>query len=573
MTTGFLGMLNLQQGGTNKMSQFTTGHLQVKRAVCGVVFTEPQEEGSLMYSMTSWIRSKDPFNSEAGMEKVEGGPPEEKEQKREEVEKEKENVQKTLEERIGFLEKELEAAFAEISLRKEVESKFLAENEELRAENQHLSNIIGALQIDKKIEMEDLATKNDDLERTNEHLKQELCSQKVVLEQYKNELMEKDKSNIELTEKLEKIRQNKRKLEKFVKKKMEVIEQISEQTHELEKSLNEARINDLIRNGRYKCLLQELQSLKKEHLNKLSDLEQKNIQLREELEKVKSEKESMASITKERDSHKERVSHLSSSKEMSEERIVQFTKENVGLKDELLAANEIIPSLKEELEGGDKKKENRPGMRKVRVNRTSLEISTEMDIKDGQKADVQKDVRDNKSEEKVVEAEDQDANGRKAEKEEVGEASGVGQVLGWLLASKGALRDTNNRQEERKLQKETSTDEEKEEEEKQEEEKIAKRTTRKPIVFDLEPEKPKKAISSSDSSHITFQGSLANPVDENTIPHSEVMIKETIPYSFHVMCRICKYTFIAIRPNPIYICHYKMPSASLTTTITWRVSG
>ncbi|XP_068235931.1 protein Hook homolog 3-like [Palaemon carinicauda] len=132
---------------------------------------------------------------------------------------------------------------------------------------------------------------------------------------------------------------------------MEVIEQISEQTHELEKSLNEARINDLIRNGRYKCLLQELESLKKEQLNKLSDLAQKNIQLREELEKFKSEKESMASITKERDSHKERVSHLSSSKEMSEERIVQLTKENVGLKDELLAANEIIPSLKEELDG------------------------------------------------------------------------------------------------------------------------------------------------------------------------------------------------------------------------------
>ncbi|XP_068228112.1 serrate RNA effector molecule homolog [Palaemon carinicauda] len=276
--------------------------------------------------------------------------------------------------------------------------------------------------------------------------------------------MEKDKSNIKLTQKLEKVRHNKMKLEKFVEKKMEVIEQISEQRLELQKSLDEARINDLIRNGLYKCLLQELETLKKENLNKLSDFVQQNIQLREELEKFKSEK-------------------------------------NVSLKDELLAANEIIPSLKEELEGGDKKKENRPGTRKVRFNRTSLEISTEMDIKDGQKADVQKEVRDNKSEEKVVEAEDQDPNGRKAEKEEIVGASGVGQVLGWLLASKGALPDTNNRQEEQKLEKETSRDEEeeeKEEEEKQKEEKIAK-TTRKPIVFDLEPEKPK-------SSHITFQG-------------------------------------------------------------------
>ncbi|XP_068232194.1 uncharacterized protein [Palaemon carinicauda] len=407
MTKGFLGMLNLQQGGTNKMSQFTTGHLQVKRTVCGVVFTESQEEVFLMDRMTSWIRSKDPFNSEGGMEeKVEGGPPEEKEQKREEEEKEKENVQKTLEERIGFLEKELGGAFAEISLRKDVESKFLAENEKIRAENHHLSNIIETLQIDKKIDMENLATKDDDLERTNEHLKQELCNKKVVLEQYKNELMEKGQSNIELTEKLEKVRQNKSELEKIVQEKMEVIEQISEQRHELGKSLNEARKNYLIRNGHYKCLLQELQNLKKGQLNKLSDLEQNNIQLREELEKLESEKESMASITKERDSLKERVSHLSSSKEMSEERIVQFTKENVGLKDELLAANEIIPSLKEELQGGDKKKENRPGMRKVRLNKTSLEISTEMDVKNGQKDDVQKDVRDNKSEKKVVETED-----------------------------------------------------------------------------------------------------------------------------------------------------------------------
>ncbi|XP_068232193.1 polyamine-modulated factor 1-binding protein 1-like [Palaemon carinicauda] len=346
--------------------------------------------------------------------------------------------------------------------------------------------------------------------------------------------MEKGQSNIELTEKLEKVRQNKSELEKIVQEKMEVIEQISEQRHELEKSLNEAKINDLIRNSRYKCLLQELQSLKKEQLNKLSDLEQKNIQLREELEKLKSEKESMASMTKERDSHKERVSHLSSSKEMSEERLVQFIKENVGLKDELLAANEIIPSLKEELEGGDKKKENRPVMRKVRLNKTSLEISTEMDVKNGQKDDVQKDVRDNKSEEKVVETEDQDANGRKAEKEEVGGASSVGQVLGWLLASKGALCDTNNRQEEQKLQKETSRDEEKQEEEKQEKEKIAKRTTQKPIVFNLEPEKPRRAISSSDSSHITFQGEKVRATTTRDYGlNGYVTVDLNVPRKFH----------------------------------------
>ncbi|XP_068232270.1 uncharacterized protein PF3D7_1120000-like [Palaemon carinicauda] len=313
-------------------------------------------------------------------EKVEGGPPEEN-QKREELKK-KENVQKTFEERIGFLEKQLEAAFAEISLRKEEQSKFLEENEELRAENQHLSNIIGSLQIDNQIDMENLTTKNDDLDRTNEHLKKEICNQKVILEQYKNELMEKEKENIKLKQKLDKVRQNKRKLEIFTEKKMEVLKQISEQKQELEESLNEAKINDLLRNERYKGILQELENYKKENL-KLNDLEQKNILLSQELETFKSEK-------------------------------------NVDLKDELLAANEIIPSLKEELEEGDKTKEDRPQMTKLRLNKTSLK----MDIKDVQK-DVQKDDRDNKSEEKVVEAQDQDTNGRKAEKEEVGGASGV----------------------------------------------------------------------------------------------------------------------------------------------------
>ncbi|XP_068246262.1 nucleolar protein 58-like [Palaemon carinicauda] len=180
----------------------------------------------------------------------------------------------------------------------------------------------------------------------------------------------------------------------------------------------------------------------------------------------------MASITKERDSHKERVSHLSSSKEMSEERIVQFTKENVGLKDELLAANEIIPSLKEELEGGNKKKENRPGMRKVRLNRTSLEISTEMDVKNVHKEDVQKDVRDNKT-------------------------------------SKGALHDTNNRQEERKLQKETSTDEEKEEKEEEEKEE-------------------------EENSHITFQGEKVRATTTRDYGlNGYVTVDLNVPRKFH----------------------------------------
>ncbi|XP_068238275.1 myosin-6-like [Palaemon carinicauda] len=392
---------------------------------------------------------------------------------------------------------------------------------------------------------------------------------------------------------------------------MEVIGEISAERNELEKSLTEARINDMIRNERYKCLLDDLECLKKEHLNKLCEMEQNHLEFSEKLQKVDREKvasihrlesvfeaeidelnetnekqmqiiremttekerlemsltearmenltkegnysclvnmlkdvkkeacrledelskaleeigelkETMTSIAKERDSLKELVGHLSSSKEMAEDRIVQITKENIGLKDELLAANEITSLLKEKLEERDKKKdENRPGIRKVKLRRSGLKISTEMDVKkDGQKEDVQMDVSVNKEgEDKVVKAEDLVANGHKEELENEpdGGISGLGQVLGRLLASKGAV-PVNCLQEEQKLQKETSMEEEKEE--KQKEEKIAKK---KPIVFDLEPENPKWVSSSfhtgrgkdgffnsticgGSGSHIIFQG-------------------------------------------------------------------
>ncbi|XP_068217833.1 paramyosin-like [Palaemon carinicauda] len=639
MNQRFLGMFSsIQQEGTNKMSQFTTSHLQVQKKVCGVVFVEPEEEGSFMYRMASWLRTSKPLNSEGGMEeKVRGGLSEETGPKREEVEKE--SIQRRMEERIISLERELDGAFEEISFRKEVESRFLAEKEELLAENQRLSNVIGTLQIDRKIEMDNLANINDDLERTNENLKKELCNQKVVLGKYQTELTEKDQKIIELTEHLEKARQDKRELKEIVNEKMEMIGEISEERNELEKSLTEPRINDMIRNERYTCLLDELECLKKEHLNKLCEMEQNHLEFTEKLQKVDREKvasihrlesvfeaeidelnetnekqmqiiremttekerlemsltesrmenltneenysclvnilkdvkketcrledelskaleeigelkETMTSIAKERDSFKERVGHLSSSKEMAEDRIVQITKENIGLKDELLAANEITSLLKEKLEERDKKKdENRPGIRKVKLRRSGLKISTEMDVKmDGQKEDVQMDVIVNKEgEENVVKAEYLLANGHKEdlENEPDGGISGLGQVLGRLLTSKGAV-PVNCLQEEQKLQKETSMEEKKEE--KQKEEKIAKK---KPIVFDLEPENPKRVSSSSHTgrgkdgffnsticvgsgSHIIFQGAKVGVYRTRDYDvQGHVTVDLDIPRKFH----------------------------------------
>ncbi|XP_068200370.1 calponin homology domain-containing protein DDB_G0272472-like [Palaemon carinicauda] len=731
MNQRFSGIFSsLQQGGTNKMSQSTTGHLQVQKKVCGVVFMEPEEEGSLMYRMTSWLRTSKPLNSEGGMEeKVGGGPSEETGPKREE---EEESIQRRMEERIISLERE-------ISSRKEVESRFLAEKEELLAENQRLSNVVGALLIDRKIEMDNLTNINDDLELTKENLKKELFNQKVVLGKYQTELTEKereissrkevesrflaekeellaenqrlsnveifnqkvvlgkyqtemtekDQKIIELTEQLEKARQDNRELKEIVHEKIEVIGEISVERNVLEKSLTEARMNDMNWNERYKCLLDELECLKKEHLNKLCEMEQNHLEFGEKLQKVDCEKvasihrlesvfeaeidelnetnekqmqiirematekerleisltearmenltnegnysclvktlkdvkkevyrledelskaleeigelkETMTSIAKERDSLQERIGHLSSSKEVAENRIVQITKENIGLKDELLAANEITSLLKEKLEERDKKKdENKPGIRKVKLRRSGLKISTEMDVKmdgqkedvqmdvkmDGQKEDVQKDIKmdgqkedvqmdvkmdgqkedvqrhvkmdgqkedvqmdvivNEKGEDNVVKAEDLLANGHKEalENEPDGGISGLGQVLGRLLASKGAV-PVNCLQEEQKLQKEK--------EEKQKEEKIAKKKpARKPIVFDLEPENHKRVSSSphtgrgtdgffnsticgGSGSHIIFQGAKVGVYTTRDYDvEGHVTVDLVVPRQFH----------------------------------------
>ncbi|XP_068201941.1 testis-specific gene 10 protein-like [Palaemon carinicauda] len=450
--------------------------------------------------------------------------------------------------------------------------------------------------------MDNLVNINDNLELTNENLKKEIFNQNVVLGKYQTEMTEKDQKIIELTEQLEKARQDNRELNKIVHEKIEVIGEISVERNVLEKSLTEARINDIIRNERYKCLLDELECLKKEHLNKLCEMEQNHLEFGEKLQKVDREKvasihrlesvfeteidelnetiekqmqiirematekerleisltearmknltnegnysclvktlkdvkkevyrledelskaqeeigelkETMTSTAKERDSLQERIGLLSSSKEVAENRIVQITKENIGLQDELLAANEITSLLKEKLEERDKKQdENKPGIRKVKLGRSGLTISTEMDVKmdeqkedvqmdkedvqmdvkmDRQKEDVQMDVIVNKKgEDSVVKAEDLLANGHKEELENEpdGGISGLGQVLGRLLASKGPV-PVNCLREEEKLQKEK--------EEKQKEEKIAKKKpARKPIVFDLEPENHKRVSSS-----------------------------------------------------------------------------
>ncbi|XP_068218452.1 uncharacterized protein MG328-like [Palaemon carinicauda] len=162
-------------------------------------------------------------------------------------------------------------------------------------------------------------------------------------------------------------------LEQTIEKQLGIIREMKTEKEGLEMNLTEAKTKNLTNEGNYTCLVNELKDTKKEARR-----------AKDELSRALGEngklKKSMASIAKERDSLKERVCHLSSGERRAEDRIVQTTKENVGLKDELLAANEIISSLEEQLEGRDKKKEvSRPGTRKVRLDRSSLEIAISAD--------------------------------------------------------------------------------------------------------------------------------------------------------------------------------------------------
>ncbi|XP_068220505.1 nucleolar protein 58-like [Palaemon carinicauda] len=201
------------------------------------------------------------------------------------------------------------------------------------------------------------------------------------------------------------------KLEQTIEKQLGIIREMKTEKEGLEMNLTEAKTKNLTNEGNYTCLVNKLKDTKKEARRAKDELSMASV----EIGKLKK---SMASIAK-------------------------------------------------QLEGRDKKKEvSRHGTRKVRLNRSSLEISTEKDVK----KDVQKDVSVNKEDEDKVgkAAEDLDANGHKEEKEVVGEASGVGQVLSWLLTSKGALPDNDHHQDKQKLQKETSPSEEEEEEEEKE---------------------------------------------------------------------------------------------------------
>ncbi|XP_068250359.1 myosin heavy chain, clone 203-like [Palaemon carinicauda] len=316
--------------------------------------------------------------------------------------------------KISGLNDQLEKVHGENEARVKRELKLVKEIEDLKVETLGLSQRIETLQIEKEIEIEKFSTKLQDLQETNDHLNEELSDKDASIGEYLNKLIEMEQINLDMCDRLARVEDEKIASIHWLKSRFkdkvvefeETIGEMKTEKERLEMSWTEARVNDLVRNGRYNCLLEELKALKEEYSHKFSEIEPKNREMTEELEKLEGEKvasihrlesvfekkidelkdtiEKQLGIIGEMNTEKERVemsladakmknltsegNYTSSSTEMAKETIVQITKENVGLKDELLAANEITSSLKEELEGRDKKKElNRPGTRKGHV--------------------------------------------------------------------------------------------------------------------------------------------------------------------------------------------------------------
>ncbi|XP_068214484.1 uncharacterized protein [Palaemon carinicauda] len=178
------------------------------------------------------------------------------------------------------------------------ESKLVKEIEDLKVETLGLSQRIETLQIEKEIDIEKFSTKLQDLQETNDHLNEELSDKDASIGEYLNKLIEMEQINLDMCDRLARVEDEKiasiHWLESRFKDKIvefeEIIGEMKTEKERLEMSLTEARVNDLVRNGRYNCLLEELKALKEEYSHKFSEMEQKNREMSEELEKLEGEK-------------------------------------------------------------------------------------------------------------------------------------------------------------------------------------------------------------------------------------------------------------------------------------------
>ncbi|XP_068246603.1 uncharacterized protein MCAP_0864-like [Palaemon carinicauda] len=199
--------------------------------------------------------------------------------------------------KISGLNDQLEKVHGENEARVKRESKLEEEIEDLKVETLGLSQRIETLQ-EKEIEIEKFSTKLQDIQKTNDHLNEELSKRDASIGEYLNKLIEMEQINLDMCDRLARVEDEKiasiHWLESRFKDKIvefeEIIGEMKTEKERLEMSLTEARVNDLVRNGRYKCLLEELKALKDEYSHKFSDMEQKIREMSEKIEKLEGEK-------------------------------------------------------------------------------------------------------------------------------------------------------------------------------------------------------------------------------------------------------------------------------------------
>ncbi|XP_068228041.1 myosin heavy chain, clone 203-like [Palaemon carinicauda] len=185
--------------------------------------------------------------------------------------------------KISGLNYQLEKVHGENEARVKRESKLVKEIEDLKVETLGLSQRIETLQIEKEIEIEIFSTKLQDLQDTNDHLNEELSDKDASIGEYLNKSIEMEQINLDMCDRLARVDDEKiasiHWLESRFKDKIVefegIIGEMKTEKERLEMSLTEARVNDLVRNGRYNCLLEELKALKEEYSQKFNEMEQK----------------------------------------------------------------------------------------------------------------------------------------------------------------------------------------------------------------------------------------------------------------------------------------------------------
>ncbi|XP_068219279.1 chromosome partition protein Smc-like [Palaemon carinicauda] len=199
-----------------------------------------------------------------------------------------------MEEDIEFLDKEVE------NDREEDEEK-----KELRAEIQRLCNRVEALKKEREIETEKFSTELQDLQQTNDQLKDELSNKDASIGEYLNQLTKMEQINLEISEKLVNVEGEKadsihrlesvlegeiEELEKTIQNQLDIIKEM-ETEKEIETEKFSTELQDLQQtNDHLKDELSNKNASIGEYLNQLTKMEQINLEISEKLVNVEGEK-------------------------------------------------------------------------------------------------------------------------------------------------------------------------------------------------------------------------------------------------------------------------------------------